>query len=624
MAKYGNLTYYTRINPDTLREYPVESRQRIFISYKKSDTFATDLCKKLKDIILEAVDCAVWYDSSLTPGENYDNEIEAAIRACDAVVLVVTEHILESEYVWKKEIPLAQKYQKRIIPVDVTKCSDSYKDIEARLGHIQLCVWKEAAEEDREEFKAYFAQTIRKYVINANIRLKIEQCFLAEKHKLSIRHLSLEDRYLIGLGYLKGIGTEENAAKAEKTLNSVIRYPESDGELEEIKEDAAEQLRTYYQNQIMYALREQDRQRLFEIQRKGQELGYDLLREMSSLCFSVIDKEFKKFIDQASSKQMGFRLQRLCVIYHFEQTRFSEKNYEEIAGDAGDFSYQMLRIILPIKDWKTRALYAEYFCKFCRNCVAILEGWDALVRSGTLEQTIEDERSKLIEPFRKYITVKEDYILCRAEPDPAKAKELLCRYVVHLLKACINDSIEACFVLGRLFSEGTLVEQNEDLAYNVMLYAVRMNPNRREEAQKIMEKRRQRQEILYPRRFQPIQSALEDLEKEAQQVIAGRNFYFVKPGKGTVYFMRDEEVLYDFFVWEGCGDFTTFQMTYDEAEDSIEILKYDMTHYDQDTNRTIVKIYDLDEEELRCEVTQLPRLKGRHFLPINDRRHRPF
>ena len=45
MAIYGNLNYFTRINPETGRDYPVESRQRVFISYRKVDVKKDRLCE---------------------------------------------------------------------------------------------------------------------------------------------------------------------------------------------------------------------------------------------------------------------------------------------------------------------------------------------------------------------------------------------------------------------------------------------------------------------------------------------------------------------------------------------------------------------------------------------------
>lgn len=40
----------------------------------------------------------------MTPGENYDVEISVAIKDCDAVVLLLTEDVLSSDYIFNIEI----------------------------------------------------------------------------------------------------------------------------------------------------------------------------------------------------------------------------------------------------------------------------------------------------------------------------------------------------------------------------------------------------------------------------------------------------------------------------------------------------------------------------------------
>lgn len=83
-----------------------------------------------------------------------------------------------------------------------------------------------------------------------------------------------------------------------------------------------------------------------------------------------------------------------------------------------------------------------------------------------------------------------------------------------------------------------------------------------------------------------------------------------------MYLMRDTEVLYEFPVWQGCGDISSFQMEYHGEEGYLEVLHYEMTHYDRDTRRNRLRIYAFGEEELLCEKTILPVLEGRHILPI--------
>ena len=69
----NNLTFVTRKdeNGNTL---PSENRRKVFISCKKSDN-RYKIRDRMIGYVLSAFDCAVWFDDSLTPGIDYDEEI---------------------------------------------------------------------------------------------------------------------------------------------------------------------------------------------------------------------------------------------------------------------------------------------------------------------------------------------------------------------------------------------------------------------------------------------------------------------------------------------------------------------------------------------------------------------
>jgi hypothetical protein len=64
-------------------------------------------------------DIAIWYDEFLTPGENFNDSIRAALCKSDLFVLTVTPNLVnEPNYVEATEYPMALEEQK---PAAITK-----------------------------------------------------------------------------------------------------------------------------------------------------------------------------------------------------------------------------------------------------------------------------------------------------------------------------------------------------------------------------------------------------------------------------------------------------------------------------------------------------------------------
>ena len=87
----------------------------VFLSYRKKNVvYRNDVVRD----ILDANDCAVWFDRNLTAGEDYNAEIDAALDRMNVFVLLVTPLTFEPDcYVMKKEIPRALERKIPIIPV---------------------------------------------------------------------------------------------------------------------------------------------------------------------------------------------------------------------------------------------------------------------------------------------------------------------------------------------------------------------------------------------------------------------------------------------------------------------------------------------------------------------------
>lgn len=86
---------------------------RFFISYSRKDnTFAHRLAADLR-----AEGHTVWMDvSTLRAGQDWADEIDRAVRACDALILVVSPDSMKSEWVSKETI-LAMNLKKSVVPV---------------------------------------------------------------------------------------------------------------------------------------------------------------------------------------------------------------------------------------------------------------------------------------------------------------------------------------------------------------------------------------------------------------------------------------------------------------------------------------------------------------------------
>jgi len=86
---------------------------KVFISYSRQDnTFAHRLVQDLR-----STDQTVWMDvSTLRAGQDWADEIDRAVRAYDALILVVSPDSMKSEWVSKETI-LAMNLKKPIVPV---------------------------------------------------------------------------------------------------------------------------------------------------------------------------------------------------------------------------------------------------------------------------------------------------------------------------------------------------------------------------------------------------------------------------------------------------------------------------------------------------------------------------
>lgn len=183
----------------------------IFLAYRKEDRgyahrFMMEVHKNPRFRKL-----SVWYDEFLNIGNDYSEEIDAAIIESNVFAMTVTPHILTNgayNYVKEREYPLAVSLGKQIIPVefeetDPNLLAKDYTGIPAAI-HI----------EDSQG------------LYNA-----LESAFAC--CGLSAETGDLRSQYLLGLAYLGGIGLERNPEYAASYITSAAEagYPDAMGRL---------------------------------------------------------------------------------------------------------------------------------------------------------------------------------------------------------------------------------------------------------------------------------------------------------------------------------------------------------------------------------------------------------
>lgn len=101
----------------------------IFLSYRKKDRrYAQELMKLIHSNEF-CRDIAIWYDEFLTPGENFNEAIRAAMEKSELFALAVTPNLLEEpNYVMTEEYPAALDLGKKILPAELLETNKNELD----------------------------------------------------------------------------------------------------------------------------------------------------------------------------------------------------------------------------------------------------------------------------------------------------------------------------------------------------------------------------------------------------------------------------------------------------------------------------------------------------------------
>ena len=184
----------------------------IFLSYRKKDRkYANELIHLIhKNPAFR--DVAIWYDEFLTPGEDYDENIEAALKMSHLFTLMVTPNLLEDpNYVMTIEYPKALELGKKILPIEMLETE--YEKMLLKYNNLLPFV------------KGYDATML-------NERLKKElKDIVFEASNEDPTHI-----FLIGLAYLEGFDVEKNADRAVEmiTMAAEEELPEAIDKLAEM------------------------------------------------------------------------------------------------------------------------------------------------------------------------------------------------------------------------------------------------------------------------------------------------------------------------------------------------------------------------------------------------------
>jgi TPR repeat protein len=316
--------------------------QKIFVSYKKSDNKINN-CRDRVIGKIHDLDCAVWVDEFLHGGADYKQEIETAITACQAVILVVTNEILSSDFVWNTEIALAKEQDKPIIPIAFDLVTEKLGEVERRCvkkpdeDHIQILHWPSSKDQKNElthydpmkEFDEKLENALKLHVLEAELHNRIVWFFREKRHLGSSANLSPTQQLLRGVGYLRGIEVEKDIEFGLEILKGITDISPSDEALDKTKRDCSEEIGIYYN-------RVQDDENAILWLEKADSYGYsnntalllsDIYGNENSVYHDVEKEEFwlEKLVDSGGCPYSPFNL-----AYVYSRKEPSKENIRKV------------------------------------------------------------------------------------------------------------------------------------------------------------------------------------------------------------------------------------------------------------------------------------------------------
>ncbi|MDR1002861.1 MAG: toll/interleukin-1 receptor domain-containing protein [Oscillospiraceae bacterium] len=181
----------------------------VFLSHRKKDN---RFINWIEGDILRAFDCGVWCDRESLGPEEWDKEIERAVRAANLMVLIVTKNTFEDGcYVVDYEIPLAQgvkdihgnvvpegqRHPTPILPI-IAEPIDAKTEQKMNKILNNANALRADSERYQEDLKRWLEDILITKTDEENIKIAVNKSKAGDK-------LSIEESYYLGLGYLTGL-----------------------------------------------------------------------------------------------------------------------------------------------------------------------------------------------------------------------------------------------------------------------------------------------------------------------------------------------------------------------------------------------------------------------------------
>lgn len=239
--KQSFLTYLTRPNPETGKPQPHEGKRKVFLSYRHADEQHLPLCRLLAEQILSVFDVAVWYDSQLTAGECYDEEIQAVLSEADAAIVLLTPTILSSAYILETEIPSALQNQISVIPVLAGISETDIPRIEQVVGRIHMPTWFLGKRDEAPPFPRQGLEQLWNGIALsiASKDLLSQASLFCERggDTLSLRYLTPEQVFIKAYGCLFGVRRLGDKPTGVKLMESILHSYGADTDFETLQRE---------------------------------------------------------------------------------------------------------------------------------------------------------------------------------------------------------------------------------------------------------------------------------------------------------------------------------------------------------------------------------------------------
>jgi len=96
--------------------------KKIFFSYSHKDSqYRSELDAHFAALKRSSL-IETWYDLQIDAGDEWDFKIMSELKNADVILLLLSADFMNSSYIWEKEIPLAIKEGKKVIPIFLRPC----------------------------------------------------------------------------------------------------------------------------------------------------------------------------------------------------------------------------------------------------------------------------------------------------------------------------------------------------------------------------------------------------------------------------------------------------------------------------------------------------------------------